>query len=125
MTPERYTRKNVAPDMLSASIDALNEQSHAAAYRAALSEIRENLVKVRMAALIMAYKEKIIADAKAELGLEEAQLHDTDAQFRIHLHALKRHGVEIELPDLPPGLHESGLPITPGSLLLHQQGLKP
>ena len=115
--PERYSRDNVAPDMLSASIEALNAQTHTAAYRAALSEIRETLVKMRMAALIMVYKQQMIEQARTALGLQDAPLHDSEAQVRIHAQALKMHGIELDLPALPPGYHESGLPITPGSLL--------
>ena len=125
LEPEHYTRQHVAPDMLSASIEALNAQTHAAAYRAALSEIRENLVKMRMSALILMYKQQIIADAQADLGLEDVPQHHTDAQFRIHLHALKRHGIELRLPELPPGRHASGLPMTPGSRLRQETGLQP
>jgi hypothetical protein len=125
LAPEHYTRQHVAPDMLSASIEALNAQTHAAAYRAALSEIREHLVKMRMSALILMYKQQIIADAQADLGLEDVPQHHTDAQFRIHLHALKRHGIELRLPELPPGRHASGLPMTPGSRLRQETGLQP
>ena len=121
--PEVYSRDNVAPDMLSASIEALNAQTHEAAYRAALSEIRETLVKMRMAALIMVYKQQMIEQARTALGLQEAPLHDSEAQVRIHTQALKMHGIELDLPGLPPGYHETGLPMTPGSLLrLQPQG---
>jgi hypothetical protein len=110
--------------MLQASIEALNAPGYAAAYRAALSEIRENLLKVRMAALIVAYKQTILAQARADLGLDEAPLHDSEAQVRIHLHALEMHGVELHLPALPPGYDETGLPITLGDLV-KQKGTKP
>ena len=119
--PEVYSRDNVAPDMLSASIEALNAQTHEAAYRAALSEIRETLVKMRMAALVMVYKQQMIEQARTALGLEDAPLHDSEAQVRIHAQALKMHGIELDLPALPPGYHETGLPMTPGSLLQSQQ----
>ena len=122
LAPEVYSRDNVAPDMLSASIEALNAQTHAAAYRAALSEIRETLVKMRMAALVMVYKQQMIEQARTALGLAEAPLHDSEAQVRIHAQALKMHGIELDLPALPPGYHETGLPMTPGSLLRSQQG---
>ncbi len=125
LEPEHYTREKVARDMLSASIEALNDQSHASAYRAALSEIREQLVKMRMAALVTVYKQKIIEQAKTALGLQDAQQHDTDTQFRIHLHALNMHGIELDLPHMPDHYHATGLPITPGSLLRSQQAVKP
>ena len=57
--PERYDRTMVAPDTLSAVIDTLNDPTHVRAYQAALSEIRETLVKQRVAALIMIYKQQI------------------------------------------------------------------
>ena len=38
---------------------------------------------------------------------------------------LKRHGIELHLPELPPGRHASGLPMTPGSRLRQATGLQP
>jgi len=125
LAPEVYSRDNVAPDMLQASIDALNAQTHEAAYRAALSEIREHLVKMRMATLIMLYKQHLIAAAQADLGLEAASLQDLDTQVRIHLHVLKMHGIDLALPELPPGLSASGLPVTPGQLWRSLAGRQP
>ena len=76
---------------------------------------------MRMAALVMVYKQQMIEQARTALGLEEAPLHDSEAQVRIHAQALKMHGIELDLPALPPGYHETGLPMTPGSLLQSQQ----
>lgn len=122
VAPQTYDRTMVAPDTLSAVIDTLNDPTHERAYRAALAEIRETLVKQRVAALIMIYKQRIIEQATAALG-GVSNLQDVDQQTRIFLKALELHQQPLTLPTLPPGYHANGMPKTPASVMRTQQKL--
>lgn len=122
VAPQTYDRTMVAPDTLSAVIDTLNDPTHERAYQAALADIRETLVKQRVAALIMIYKQHLIEQAAAALG-EVSNLQDVDQQTRIYLKALELHHQPLTLPPLPPGYHSDGMPKTPDSVMRAQQKL--